>query len=81
VASPVEQFKLKSLVPFELGGVDLSYTTSSLWMTITVVGVTAFFNVEHARRKVGARAVAINGGNVLRIHSKYDTRKRWCGRP
>jgi len=46
VASPVEQFKLKSLVPFELGGVDLSYTTSSLWMTITVVGVTAFLTLS-----------------------------------
>jgi len=46
VASPVEQFKLKPLVPFELGGVDLSYTTSSLWMTITVVGVTAFLTLS-----------------------------------
>ena len=46
MASPVEQFKLKSLVPFELGGVDLSYTTSSLWMTITVFGVTAFLTLS-----------------------------------
>ena len=46
MASPVEQFKLKSLVPFELGGVDLSYTTSSLWMTITVVCVTAFLTLS-----------------------------------
>lgn len=46
MASPVEQFKLKSLVPFELGGVDLSYTTSSLWMTVTVVGVTAFLTLS-----------------------------------
>ena len=46
MASPVEQFKLKSLVPFELGGVDLSYTTSSLWMTITVVGVTVFLTLS-----------------------------------
>ena len=46
MASPVEQFKLKSLIPFELGGVDLSYTTSSLWMTITVVGVTAFLTLS-----------------------------------
>ena len=46
MASPVEQFKLKSLVPFELGGVDLSYTTSSLWMTITVVGVTVLLTLS-----------------------------------
>jgi F-type H+-transporting ATPase subunit a len=46
VASPVEQFKLKSLVPFEIGGIDLSYTTSSLWMTITVAAVTAFLTLS-----------------------------------
>jgi F-type H+-transporting ATPase subunit a len=46
VASPVEQFKLKSLVPFEVGGIDLSYTTSSLWMTITVAAVTAFLTLS-----------------------------------
>ena len=46
MASPVEQFKLKSLIPFELGGVDLSYTTSSLWMTITLVCVTAFLTLS-----------------------------------
>ena len=46
MASPVEQFKLKSLVPFELGGVDLSYTTASLWMSITLVCVTAFLTLS-----------------------------------
>lgn len=46
MASPVEQFKLKPLVPFELGGVDLSFTTSSLWMTITVVCVTVFLTLS-----------------------------------
>jgi|TARA_B110000438_G_scaffold300490_1_gene353001 F-type H+-transporting ATPase subunit a len=46
VASPVEQFKLKSLVPLELGGVDLSFTTSSLWMTVTVATVTAFLTLS-----------------------------------
>ena len=46
MASPVDQFKLKTLVPFELGGVDLAYTTSSLWMTITVVTVTLFLTLS-----------------------------------
>jgi len=46
VASPVEQFKLKSLVPLEVGGVDLSFTTSSLWMTVTVAAVTAFLTLS-----------------------------------
>jgi F-type H+-transporting ATPase subunit a len=46
VASPVEQFKLKPLAHFEVGGLDLSYTTSALWMTITVIGVTAFLTLS-----------------------------------
>ena len=46
MASPVDQFKLKTLVPFEIGGVDLAYTTSSLWMSITVVTVTLFLTLS-----------------------------------
>ena len=46
MASPVDQFKLKTLVPFEIGGVALSYTTSSLWMSITVVTVTLFLTLS-----------------------------------
>ena len=42
MASPVEQFKLKPLVPIEIGGVDLSYTNSALFMTIAVVLVGVF---------------------------------------
>ena len=33
-------------MPFEVGGVDLAYTTSSLWMTITVVAVTLFLTLS-----------------------------------
>ena len=46
MASPVEQFKLKPLAHFEVAGLDLSYTTSALWMTITVIGVTAFLTLS-----------------------------------
>jgi len=46
VASPVEQFALKPLVPLHVGGVDLSFTNSSMWMAITVIGVTAFLTLS-----------------------------------
>jgi F-type H+-transporting ATPase subunit a len=42
VASPVEQFKLKPLVPIEIGGLDLSYTNSALFMTLAVVAAGVF---------------------------------------
>jgi F-type H+-transporting ATPase subunit a len=37
VANPIHQFEIQPLVPFEIGGVDLSFTNSALWMTIGVV--------------------------------------------
>ncbi len=33
---PMYQFKLERLLPFELGGFDLSFTNSSLWMAVAV---------------------------------------------
>jgi F-type H+-transporting ATPase subunit a len=42
VASPVEQFKLKPLVPIEIGGVDLSFTNSALFMALAVAAVAVF---------------------------------------
>ena len=46
MASPVEQFTLKPLVPLQVGGLDLSFTNSSMWMAITVIGVTAFLTLS-----------------------------------
>jgi F-type H+-transporting ATPase subunit a len=39
---PIHQFKIQNLVPIEVGGVDLSFTNSSLFMVMTVVGASAF---------------------------------------
>jgi F-type H+-transporting ATPase subunit a len=37
MASPLEQFKIKPLIDIQAGGLDLSYTNSSLFMTIALV--------------------------------------------
>lgn len=42
MAGPIEQFQIKTLVPMQVGGVDVSYTNASLWMTIAVASVTLF---------------------------------------
>jgi F-type H+-transporting ATPase subunit a len=34
--NPMEQFEIKRLVPLHLGGLDVSYTNSALWMTIAI---------------------------------------------
>ena len=34
---PIHQFQIKKLVPIDIGGLDLSFTNSSLFMVATVV--------------------------------------------
>jgi F-type H+-transporting ATPase subunit a len=44
VASPLQQFEIKSIIPIELGdaGVDVSFTNSALFMVIAMVLISAF---------------------------------------
>ena len=41
--SPLKQFEIKPLMDLELFGYDISFTNSSLWMTITTVFIIIFF--------------------------------------
>ena len=40
---PISQFKLKELIPLEVGGMDISFTNSSLFMVATVLATSVFF--------------------------------------
>jgi len=43
---PMHQFKIEKLFDLKLGGLDVSFTTSALWMVIgvlLVIGVLAFY--------------------------------------
>ena len=40
--SPLEQFVIKPIVPLKIGGIDVSFTNSALFMTIAVVLATIF---------------------------------------
>jgi len=51
-ASPVEQFRIEPLVPIKLGGVDASFTNSSLSMVIAVLIVSALLVLSVRRRAV-----------------------------
>ncbi|HPD82428.1 MAG: F0F1 ATP synthase subunit A [Alphaproteobacteria bacterium] len=52
MANPIHQFEIYSLTDkhFVLGGLDLSYTNSSLWMTIAVVFSTMFLTMAMRRK-------------------------------
>ena len=59
---PMHQFTVEPLVPLHIGGYDISFTTSSLWLLITLALVT-FFMVGGMRRQVvpGRWQVAVEG--------------------
>lgn len=47
--SPLAQFEIKTLVPLKVGGLDVSFTNSSLFMVATVL-VVSFFLILGMRR-------------------------------
>ncbi|WP_372003970.1 F0F1 ATP synthase subunit A [Tistrella mobilis] len=48
--SPLEQFHIKRLVDLQIGGVDISFTNSSLWMFIAIAAVTLFLTLGSRNR-------------------------------
>jgi len=47
---PLHQFVISRLVPIEIGGLDLSFTNSSLFMAVTVVAASGFLWVATSGR-------------------------------
>lgn len=48
--SPMDQFIIKPLVPMDIGGVDISFTNSSLWMVLGLIVSTMFFMIASRKR-------------------------------
>ena len=48
--SPLDQFKIEPLIPFDIGGYNLSFTNSSLWMLIAVASVTLFMTIAMSKK-------------------------------
>lgn len=60
MADPIHQFVITPIIPLSVGGIDISYTNSSLWMTIAVVvSVTFMFATTRAMTIVPGRLQAI----------------------
>jgi F-type H+-transporting ATPase subunit a len=47
---PIHQFELKKIIPIDVGGLDLSFTNSSLFMALTLAGTAAFLLVSTQKR-------------------------------
>ncbi len=58
---PIHQFHINQIVPIEVGGYDLSFTNSSLFMVITVVLASAFlYLTTSSRGLVPGRAQSVS---------------------
>lgn len=49
-SNPLHQFEIQPLAKFELGGVDLSFTNSSLFMVLAILSVTFFLSLGMRKR-------------------------------
>lgn len=49
MADPLHQFVVTPIVPLEIGGIDVSFTNSSLWMMIAVVISATFLSLAMRR--------------------------------
>jgi F-type H+-transporting ATPase subunit a len=47
---PIHQFHINKIIPIDIGGIDLSFTNSSLFMVLVVVLTGAFFYFATSRR-------------------------------
>lgn len=50
MADPIHQFVIEPIIPLHVGGLDLSYTNSSLWMTIGVLISTVTLSLAMRRK-------------------------------
>lgn len=50
--NPLEQFEIKKIIPFNVGGVDLSFTNSALCMVITLTFIVLVFSLALQKRDI-----------------------------
>jgi F-type H+-transporting ATPase subunit a len=49
---PIHQFHIEEIVPIKIGGLDISFTNSALFMVLTVLAATAFLLLATRSRRV-----------------------------
>ena len=49
MAKPLEQFEIKTYIPIEIGGMDVSFTNASMFMVIAITAVTLFLTLGMRR--------------------------------
>ena len=49
MANPIHQFVIQPIIPIEVGGFDISFTNSSLWMAISLIVSVSFLLMATSR--------------------------------
>ena len=49
--SPLKQFEIQPIIDINIFGLDLSFTNSALWMTITTIFIIFFFTIPFLKSK------------------------------
>ena len=49
--SPLKQFEVQPILDINIFGLDISFTNSALWMTITTIFIIGFFTIPFIRSK------------------------------
>jgi len=52
MANPVAQFVIEKKIPFEIGGVDLSFTNSAVWMTLGIIISVTFLSIAMKKKEL-----------------------------
>ncbi|MGB0719637.1 MAG: F0F1 ATP synthase subunit A [Bdellovibrionales bacterium] len=52
MSSPVQQFVIENKVDFSMGGVDLSFTNSALWMVFGIILSTTFLSIAMGKKEL-----------------------------
>ncbi len=52
MADPIKQFKIEPIIPLDVGGFDISFTNSSLWMLIGILVSTLFLTFSTRHREI-----------------------------
>ena len=73
---PIHQFHIEKIIPIEIGGLDLSFTNSALFMVLTVAGASAFLLLVDAQPQRRSRPLAVGRRADLRVRREDAARIR-----
>lgn len=61
MADPIKQFKIEPLIPLEIGGMDVSFTNSSLFMMLGILVSVSLLTIASHRREMVPGRIQIMG--------------------